>query len=64
MLPYEPGSVMKTFAYAAAIDYGGLDPNDKFDSSNYMIGEKADGNTAQQDSDLGMTPANAEPLPF
>ena len=44
MLPYEPGSVMKTFAYAAAIDYGGLDPNDKFDSSNYMIGEKADGN--------------------
>ncbi|MBR0474545.1 MAG: PASTA domain-containing protein [Erysipelotrichaceae bacterium] len=44
MLAYEPGSTMKTFAYAAAIDYGGLDPNDTFDSSNFMIGEKADGN--------------------
>ena len=44
MVSYEAGSVMKTFTYAAAIDHGGLNPDDTFDSSNFMVGYDSNGN--------------------
>ncbi len=38
--PIEPGSTMKTFALAAAIDSGHWHPNDTFKSGNLKIGNK------------------------
>lgn len=42
-LPYEPGSVMKSFIYAAAIDMGVYDGDAYFDSSSYCY--YSNGNT-------------------
>ena len=40
MASYEPGSVMKTFAYAAAIDQGKFSPDDTFNGNNYYLTTK------------------------
>ncbi len=44
MVAYEPGSVMKTFTYAAALDAGGLNLDDTVDTSAFYLGEDASGN--------------------
>ena len=36
--PYEPGSTMKTFTYAATIDYGTYDYTATYDSGNFYVG--------------------------
>jgi len=41
--PYEPGSTMKTFTYAAAIDSGNYNGSDTFNSGTYYIGFDTDG---------------------
>ncbi len=38
MASYEPGSVMKTFTYAAGIDAGGLNPDDMYYGNRYYVG--------------------------
>lgn len=41
---YEPGSTMKTFTYAAAIDSGNYNGNETFDSSAFYVGMDSNGN--------------------
>lgn len=40
---YEPGSTMKTFTYAAAIDSGAYDGNETYNSATYYIGVDENG---------------------
>lgn len=38
MFAYEPGSVMKTFTYAAAINEGQFSPDDVYNGNRYLLG--------------------------
>lgn len=44
VLPYEPGSVMKSFIYAACIDTGSFDKHATFNANPFSIGLDEDGN--------------------
>ncbi len=42
-LPYEPGSTLKSFTYAIAIEQGNFDASDTFNSNNYYLATGDDG---------------------
>ena len=43
MATFEPGSIMKPFTYAAAIDQGKFSPDDTFDSREYYLSTNKEG---------------------
>lgn len=47
MLPYEPGSTMKSFVYAATINEGTFNRNDTFDCSIFYVTTDANGKIAR-----------------
>lgn len=57
---YEPGSTMKTFTYAAAIDSGNYNGDSTFDSSTFYIGLDDEGNPIRSStkSTAGGAPIN------
>ncbi|MBR0137151.1 MAG: hypothetical protein IJM15_01955, partial [Erysipelotrichaceae bacterium] len=49
-LPYEPGSVMKSFIYAACIDTGNFDAEEKFNANPFPVGNDSNGDVIRAGS--------------